>query len=111
MAASWPPTSGATRTSVVRTMPTTGGGGSGRHRKYPPTPAAITMPPSAMMREALRLAMHLPPLGESCGNHREREIDDGQAHSPRQSRDTSHRLAPSWSMRTMPSMAKSEGNM
>ena len=30
---------------------------------------------------------------------------------PRQSCATSHRLAPSWSMRTMPSMAKSEGNM
>src|SRR6516165_10074372 len=27
-------------------------------------------------------------------------------HRPRQSRTTSHRLAPSWSMRTMPSMAK-----
>ena len=39
MAASWPPTSGATRISVARTTPTIGGAGSGRHSKYPPTPA------------------------------------------------------------------------
>ena len=33
MAASWPPTSGATRISVVRTTPTIGGVASARHRK------------------------------------------------------------------------------
>src|SRR5215475_4337528 len=78
MAASWPPTSGATRTSVVRTTPTMGEGAARRHRTYPPTPAAMRIRPSAMPTAA-RLAMRSPPLGERCGNHREREIDDGQA--------------------------------
>ena len=50
IAASWPPTSGATRTSVVRTTPTIGGVGSGRDSQYPPAPAATTMRPSATMR-------------------------------------------------------------
>jgi hypothetical protein len=36
IAASWPPTSGAPRTSGVRTTPKTGGAGVGRHRTYPP---------------------------------------------------------------------------
>src|SRR5262249_33245791 len=49
-----------------------------RHRTYPPTPAATRMRPSAMPTAA-RLAMCAPPLDERCGNHREREIDDGQA--------------------------------
>src|SRR5258708_39779685 len=49
-----------------------------RHRTYPPAPAATTMRPSAMPTTA-RLAMRSPPLHERCGNHREREIDDGQA--------------------------------
>src|SRR5262249_8297147 len=49
-----------------------------RHRTYPPTPAATTMRPSAMPTAA-RLAMRSPPLHERRGNHREREIDDGQA--------------------------------
>ena len=40
------------------------------------------------------------------------EIDRAPGiHSPRQSCATSHRLAPSWSMRTMPSIAKSDGKM
>src|SRR5258708_6929016 len=47
------------------------------HRTYPPTPAATTMRPSAMPTAA-RLAMRSPPLHERRGNHREREIDDGQ---------------------------------
>src|SRR5260370_41912535 len=47
-------------------------------RTYPPTPAATTMRPSAMPTAA-RLAMRSPPLHERRGNHREREIDDGQA--------------------------------
>src|SRR5262249_35229409 len=43
----------------------------------PFAPAATGMRPSAMPT-ALRLAMCSPPLDERCGNHREREIDDGQ---------------------------------
>src|SRR5262249_42808949 len=78
MAASWPPTSGATRTSVVRTTPTMGETSARRHRTYPPMPAAMRIRPSAMPTAA-RLAMRSPPLDERCGNHREREIDDGQA--------------------------------
>src|SRR6516165_3353906 len=78
MAASWPPTSGATRTSVARTIPTMGETSARRHRTYPPTPAATRMRPSAMPTAA-RLATRPPPHDERCGNHREREIDDGQA--------------------------------
>src|SRR5262245_66213978 len=78
MDASWPPTSGATRTSVVRTTPTMGEASARRHSTYPATPAATRMRPSAMPTAA-RLAMRSPPLDERCGNHREREIDDGQA--------------------------------
>src|SRR5262245_64387278 len=78
MAASWPLTSGATRTSVVRTTPTIDGGGSGRKSRYPPTPAAITTTPSAIMCAGRRLAMRLPPPDEKRGNHREREVDHGK---------------------------------
>src|SRR5262245_65573280 len=78
MAASWPLTSGATRTSVVRTTPTTGGDGWERQSRYPPTPAAITTTPSAIMRAGRRLAMRLPPPDEKRGNHRERGVDHGK---------------------------------
>src|SRR5215470_7407130 len=78
MDASWPPTSGATRTSVVRTTPMIGVASARRHRTYPTTPAATRVRPSAMPTAA-RLAMRSPPLDERCGNHRERKIDDGQA--------------------------------
>src|SRR5262249_13260292 len=79
MAASWPPTSGAMRTSVVRTTPTTGSAGRGRHRRYPPMPATTRIRASTMMPRTVRLAMRTPPLDDNRGNHREREIDDGQA--------------------------------
>src|SRR5262245_32707571 len=79
MAASWPLTSGATRTSVVRTTPTTGGDGSVRQSRYPPRPAAIMTTPSAMMRAGLRLAMQLPPLDEERRKHREREVNHGKS--------------------------------
>src|SRR5262245_18847134 len=42
-------------------------------------PATTRMRASTMMPGTARLAMRSPPLDERCGNHREREIDDGQA--------------------------------
>src|SRR5262245_39049314 len=78
MLASWPLTSGATRISVVRTTPTIDGGVSGRKSRYPPTPAAITTMPSAVMVADPRLAMQLPPLDEKRGNHRKHEVDSGK---------------------------------
>src|SRR5262249_30546636 len=74
MEASCPPTSGATRTSVVRTTPTSGASWPGRHRKNSPAPVATTM--SAMTIR--RLAMRHPPLDEARGQHRERKIRDGE---------------------------------
>ena len=71
MAASWPPTSGATRTSVARTMPTMGAAVPGRHSTYPTAPAATSISPSAMIRADLRLAMLAPPLDDKRGHHRE----------------------------------------
>src|SRR3981081_2113365 len=84
MAASWPPTSGATRTSVAAPPPTPGPAGSGRHSRYPPATTAMTRAPSATMPARLRLAIHLPPLAEKRGHHREREINDrqGQESAP-----------------------------
>src|SRR5215475_1630159 len=79
MAASWPPTSGATRTSVVRTTPTIGAAGSGRQRKYPLTPTTTRMTPNPTMRAGLRLAMYPSPSDEKRGNHRESEREEGQA--------------------------------
>src|SRR5262245_29590554 len=76
MAASWPPTSGATRTSVVRTTPTIGAAASDRHRTYPPAPAATRTRPSAIM--TLRLAMAAPPLDDERRQHRQREISSGE---------------------------------
>src|SRR5262249_45404548 len=76
MAVSWPPTSGATRTSVTRTTPTMGAAASGRHRRYPPTPAATRTRPAVMM--GARLGMRLSPFDHECGHHREREIDRRQ---------------------------------
>ena len=65
-----------------------------------------------MMRLSLALAMRLPPLDQTLRTSpRARNRRCARIHSPRQSRATSHRLAPSWSMRTMPSIAKSEGKM
>src|SRR4029453_16859871 len=78
MAASWPPTSGATRISVARTTPTIGEAYLGRQRTYPPIPAAARMSPSAVMGMPVRLATPPPPLGKRGGNHRERKIDDRQ---------------------------------
>src|SRR6516165_10128443 len=79
MAASCPPTSGATRTSVVRTTPTIGAAGSGRQRKYPLTPTTARRNPNATIRAGLRLAMYTPPSDDKRGPHGEREIEDGQA--------------------------------
>src|SRR5215475_6576775 len=76
MVASWPPTSGATRTSVARTMPMMGAAASWCHQIYPPAPAARTIRPSAT--RPADLAMGLPPLDEERGNHREHEVDDGK---------------------------------
>src|SRR6516165_8770009 len=81
MAASWPATSGATRTSVVRTTPTMDAD-SGRDSQYPPMLAATAITPSAMMRAARALAMHLPPLHEKRGYDCECEIDDREAPQP-----------------------------
>src|SRR5262245_16823268 len=78
MAASWPPTSGATRTSVVRTTPAMGAACSSCHRTYPPAPAATSSRPSTMMTADLRLAMRLPPLAHKRRQHREREISGGE---------------------------------
>src|SRR5262245_64392387 len=78
MAASRPPTSGATRTSVVRTTPTIGAAASDRHRTYPPAPAATRTRPSAMMAGALRLAMAAPPLDDERRQHRQRKISSGE---------------------------------
>src|SRR6516164_4243573 len=80
--ASWPPTSGATRTSVVRTTPMTGGAGCGRSSQYTPVPITRTMRPSAMMRAVLALAIHLPPLDQKRGYHCEQEIYDREAPQP-----------------------------
>src|SRR5215468_881980 len=78
MAVSWPPTSGATRTSVARTTPTMGAGASWRHKIYPPTPAARMMRPNAAIPPDVRLSMRLPPLHQKRRQHREREVDDGK---------------------------------
>src|SRR5262245_34922035 len=77
MLASWPPTSGATRTSVVRTAPTMASV-SGRQKTYPPTLAAAITRPSTTMPASLRLAMQASPPDHGRGNHREHEVDDGQ---------------------------------
>src|SRR5262249_34361618 len=77
MAASWPPTSGATRISVTRTTPTRGGSAWGGHSAYPAVPAATRTKATAMMIVRF-LAMRLPPLDETCRHHREHEIDGGQ---------------------------------
>src|SRR5215469_17995892 len=42
-------------------------------------PATTRMRASTMMPRTALLAMRSPALDERCGNHREREIDDGQA--------------------------------
>src|SRR4051794_3296523 len=79
IATSWPPTSGAMRTSVARTTPEIGEAGSGRNRRYPPTPAAIRTTPITSIR---RLAMNEPPLDQSRRHHGKGEIDDRQAQQP-----------------------------
>src|SRR5262249_20053609 len=76
MLVSWPPTSGATRISVIRTTPTMGGVAFGRHSAYPPRPAATRTSPTAMMIG--RLAMRPPPLDQERGHRCEREIHDRQ---------------------------------
>src|SRR5262245_66612804 len=82
MVASWPPTSGATRISVVRTTPTMGAACSSCHRTYPPAPAAARRRPSTVMTAALRLAIRLPPLAQKRRAHREREISGGEETEP-----------------------------
>src|SRR5438128_669757 len=77
IAASWPPTSGATRTSVVRTTPTMGAVASELRMTYVATPTATTAKATAMIATPL-LAMGLPPFDQECGYHRDREIDDRQ---------------------------------
>src|SRR5215813_876915 len=78
MAASWPPTSGATRISVARTTPTTEAACTGGHRRYPPTPAAARRRPSTMMRGWPWLAICVPPFGQARRNDCEREVADGE---------------------------------
>src|SRR5882672_1098146 len=79
MVASWPPTSGATRTSVARTTPVMGTGGSGRNRRYPPRPAATRTTPSTRIR---RLSMGMSPLDHSRRDHGEREICERKHPKP-----------------------------
>src|SRR5919201_2341283 len=79
MAVSWPPTSGAARTSVARTTPTLGETSAEPHKRYPPRPAATRTSPSAMIPFPARLTMRAPPLDQRCGHHRKREIDDGES--------------------------------
>src|SRR4051812_17393580 len=82
MVASWPPTSGATRISVVRTTPAMVGGGSGRKRRYPPTPAATRTPLSTTIR--LRAsAMGAPPLDQGCRHDGEHEVDERKDPQPK----------------------------
>src|SRR5262245_38379533 len=81
MAASWPPTSGATRISVVRTTPTSGAGGAECHRSYAPMPATARLKPSAIVRMCF-LAMRRPPFDERGRYHGEREIDHGKGAEP-----------------------------
>src|SRR5262245_66676581 len=76
MLASWPPTSGATRTSVARTTPLISPDGPERHR-YQVAPAAMSSRPSTMI-----LGMPMPPCGERRRYQREREIDDDQQPEP-----------------------------
>src|SRR5262245_973268 len=76
--ASWPPTSGATRISVVRTTPTIGAVGPGRHRRYRPAPTAARTRATTMMRRCPLLAMHPPPLDDRGRYHGKREIGESQ---------------------------------
>src|SRR5262245_11571726 len=76
MAASWPPTSGATRISVMRTMPTSGGMLSERHSTATARPAATRAKPTAMTTSLL--AIDLPPFQEEHGHRCQHEIDDCQ---------------------------------
>src|SRR5262245_20586894 len=78
MEASWPATSGATRISVVRTTPTIGVAGSGRHSTYRPAPAATRSRASTIMRARPRLAMRPPPVDEKRRHHRQDEIGEGE---------------------------------
>src|ERR1700722_13052100 len=75
MVASWPPTSGAMRTSVARTTPAIGGAGSARNRKYPPMHAASRTTPSPSRLLAMLLAMRQPPLNVSRRDHGKSEIN------------------------------------
>src|ERR671937_355773 len=79
MAVSWPPTSGATRTSVARTTPTIGEASARPHKRYPPVPAATRRSPSATIPLPARLSMRAPSLDQCRGHHRKGEIDDGES--------------------------------
>src|SRR5215468_9547544 len=78
MAASCPPTSGASRISVARTTPTTDAACPGGHRRYPPAPAAARRGPSAMIRGCPALAICVPPFGQMRRNDCEHEVADGE---------------------------------
>src|SRR5262249_51252693 len=77
MAASWPPTSGATRISVVRTIPTSGAAGVVRPSTAAPGAAATTASPSTTMSPRLRLGMG-PPPGEIRRQDRKDEVSEGK---------------------------------
>src|SRR5262245_17190652 len=81
IAASWPPTSGATRICVARTSPITGAGDSGRCRKNvaPPAATRAARPSHARRR---RLANVPPPPNHGHRRRREREVDGGKDAEP-----------------------------
>src|SRR5215468_2063398 len=74
MAASCPPTSGATRISVVRTTPTMGAAVSEGDSEYRPTPATTRIAPTARVIIGV-LTTCLSPLDQKCGCHCQCEID------------------------------------
>src|SRR5262245_49032199 len=78
MAASWPPTSGAIRTWVVRTTPIRGVVRPDGKRRYIAAPAAAVSMNAMTLYSCFRLAIYAPPLHESCRRHRKDEIDNGE---------------------------------
>src|SRR5262245_7778067 len=78
MEASWPVTSGSTRTSVVRTTPMIGGPGSAPCATQTAAPATRTSP-TAMRPIRLGLGMDLPPFHGISRDDRQREIDQSEA--------------------------------
>src|SRR4029077_10968940 len=76
---SWPPTSGATRISVVRTTPTRVAVSLLCHSAYPPALSAMRTRPSTA---CVRLSMQPPPHDDIGGHYREQEIENGQQPEP-----------------------------